>query len=68
MPRFVEEKCYLTEQDIISNMKNIFGYEYQYLAKMIYIMLSNGIDKAKIPLSRFIKQFQILKNEDVQVS
>jgi hypothetical protein len=57
MPKFIEERCYLTEADISTNMKNVFGYDCPYFAKMIYLMLSNGIDKAKIPLSRFIKHF-----------
>jgi hypothetical protein len=46
-------------------MKNIFGYDCPYLAKMIYLMLSNGFDKMKIPMSKFIKDFMILKGEGV---
>ena len=32
---------------------------------MIYLLLSNGYDKMKIPMSRFIKEFMILKGEDI---
>lgn len=24
-PKFVEEKCYLTEDDLVNNLKNVFG-------------------------------------------
>lgn len=65
MPKFVEENCYLTEKDIISNMKNIFGYDFPYFGKMIYLLLSGGYDKAKISMTRFIKEFIILKGEDL---
>lgn len=65
MTKFVEEHCYLTERDIIGNMKNIFGYECQYFGKMIYLLLSGGYDKAKIPMSKFVKEFIILKGEDL---
>jgi hypothetical protein len=68
MPKFVEERCYLTELDIITNLKNVFGYDCTYFGKMLYLMLSDGVDKAKIPLSRFIKRFQLLKKEDVQAT
>lgn len=65
MPKFIEEYCYLTEKDIITNMKNIFGYDSPYFAKMIYLLLSEGYDKAKISMSKFIKEFIILKGEDL---
>ncbi len=65
MPKFIEEHCYITEKDIITNMKNIFGYECPYFAKMIYLLLSGGYDKAKISMSKFIKEFIILKGEDL---
>ena len=69
MPKFVEERCYLIESDIITNMKNVFGYDCTYFGKMLYLMLSDGIDKAKISLSRFIKRFQLMKREeDVQTT
>ena len=58
----------MTEHDIITNMKNVFGYDCQYFGKMIYIMLSGGLDKAKISLSRFINHFKILKKDDVQTT
>ncbi len=57
MPKFIEDRCYLTEKDIIANLKNVFGYDCQYFAKMLYFMLSGGIDKAKIPFSKFILNF-----------
>jgi hypothetical protein len=65
MPKFIEEHCYITEKDIITNMKNIFGYDCPYFAKMIYLLLSGGYDKAKISMSKFIKEFIILKGEDL---
>jgi len=65
MPKFIEEHCYLTERDIVTNMKNIFGYDCPYFAKMIYLLLSGGYDKAKISMSKFIKEFIILKGEDL---
>jgi hypothetical protein len=61
----VEEKCYLTEEDIIKNMKNVFGYEHVYFGKLLYLLLSGGYDKMKIGMSTFIKEFQLLKGEDI---
>jgi hypothetical protein len=65
MPKFVEESCYLTEKDITNNLKNVFGYDCPYFAKMIYLLLSGGYDKAKISMSRFVKEFMILKGESM---
>lgn len=56
-PKFIEEKCYLTEEDIIKNMKNVFGYEHVYFGKLLYLLLSGGYDKMKIAMSTFIKEF-----------
>jgi hypothetical protein len=64
-PKFVEEKCYLTEEDIIKNMKNVFGYDHVYFAKLLYLLLSGGYDKMKISMSTFIKEFSLLKGEDI---
>lgn len=61
----MEEKCYLTEEDIIKNMKNVFGYEHTYFAKLIYLLLSGGYDKMKISFSTFIREFLLLKGEDI---
>jgi hypothetical protein len=63
--KFVEEKCYLTEEDIITNFKNVFGYDCTYFAKLIYLLLSGGYDKQKISMTRFVKEFMILKGEDI---
>ena len=46
-------------------MKNVFGYECHYFGKMIYLLLSGGNDKAKISMSKFIQEFNILKGEDL---
>lgn len=64
MPKFSEERCYLTESDLVGNMKNIFGYEAPYFGKLLYLMLSGGLDKSKVPFSKFIKAFMPLKKED----
>lgn len=63
--KFVEEKCYLTEEDIISNMKYVFGYDCTYFGKLLYFLLSDGMDKMKIGMSRFIREFTIFKKEDL---
>jgi hypothetical protein len=64
-PKFNEDKCYLTEEDIVGNMKNIFGYHSPYFGKLLYLMLSGGLDKAKISMSTFIKELLVFKKEDV---
>ncbi len=64
MPKFIDDKCYLTENDLVKNFKNVFGYDCPQFSKMIYLMLSNGMDKEKISLSRFIRSFAILKKEE----
>jgi hypothetical protein len=56
-PKFVEEKCYLTEEDIVNNLKNVFGFDFPYFGKLIYLLLSGGYDKMKISMSTFIKEF-----------
>ena len=51
--QFKEQNVYLTEEDIIVNMKNVFGYTFPYFGKLLYLYLSKGYDKSKISLSRF---------------
>ena len=63
--KFSEEKCYLTEEDIVGNMKNVFGYTQPYFGKLLYLLLSGGYDKMKISMSTFIKEFMIFRKEDV---
>ena len=77
-PKFVDEKVYITEEDIINNLHNIFGkndslregknsyigYDQPQLGRLLYIYMSGGYDKFKISLSQFIKCFLMLMGED----
>lgn len=67
-PKFVEERCYLTEEDLVANLKNVFGYDCPYFARLLYLYMSGGFDKIKISFSHFINSFLILKGEDVHHS
>ena len=51
---FKEQSTFLTEEDIINNFKIVFGYDCPYFAKLLYLYLSNGFDKSKIGMSKFI--------------
>lgn len=46
-------------------MKHVFGYEHAYFGKLLYLLLSGGYDKMKISMSTFIKEFRLLKGEDI---
>lgn len=40
-------------------MKHVFGYDCTYFGKLLYYMMSDGLDKIKIGMSRFIREFKV---------
>lgn len=61
---FKEQNSFLTEAHILANCKLVMGYHSPILAKLLYLYLSNGFDKAKIPFSRLINCFLPLIRDD----
>jgi len=67
MMAFKEQSSFVLEQDIIENFSKVFGYDHPFFAKLVYLYLSNGHDRSKISLARFIGHFQVLANKDALV-
>ncbi|CDW75780.1 UNKNOWN [Stylonychia lemnae] len=62
--QFKEQNVYLTENNIMDNMKNIFGYSFPYIGRLMYLYMSKGFDKSKISLSRFMTMMLPLYQDD----
>lgn len=65
---FKESNVYITEDQIITNMSNVFGYKFDFFGKLIYLYISKGFDRSKISISRFINALMPLMNGDVSSS
>lgn len=46
---------YLEEQHFVKNSKNVFGVDCPFFGKLLYIYMSNGYDRSKISLFRFLE-------------
>ena len=46
---------YLTENMIVKNIKEVFGYDQPYFAKLLYLYLAEGYDRKKISLLKYLQ-------------
>jgi hypothetical protein len=50
-----ENQIFLEEKDFVENFKEVFGHDCPYFGKLLYLLMSNGFDRKKISLLRFIE-------------
>ena len=52
------------EKDFVNNFKNVFGHDCPFFGKLLYLYMSNGYDRQRISLLRFIECMFALFNSE----
>ena len=59
-----ETSLFMTEQQMIKNISKVFGTDSPMFAKLLYLYMSNGHDRAKISFLRYLECLYPLFNND----
>ena len=54
----------LTEENFTTKIKNVIGVECPFFGKLLYLYLSEGYDRCKISIHRFIQGFMIIGSQE----